>query len=159
MAGDKVFTGALGIIRVHGTPVGRMRNIRWTENMGRGDVRGIGTILTSEAPVLSWAGTVSCDFYEVDFTTTGVPGAIRRDVQTNQQFEDQLLLDYDGVQLDIFKKEEDLIDSDGLIIPKAVPYATLGSVLIESDGADLSEGAISGHSQQFRYLFPIKRPS
>ncbi len=161
MANDtKVMHGALGVVRKNGTAVGKMRNIRWTENVSRGDVRGIGTLLTSEAPAMAWGGSVSCDFYEIDFTTTGVPQSIRRDVQTNQEFEDQLLLDYDGVTLDIFKKVEDIIDeTTGLKKPKAIPYATLTKMLIESDGADLTEGAISGHNQSFRYLGPVLRPA
>ncbi len=160
MADGKVFTGALGVIRVNGTPIAKVRNIRWTENVNRGDVRGVGTILTSEAPALTWGGSVSMDFYETDFATTGLPGAIKRFLQTNQDFEDQLLLDYDGIQLDIFKKELDVIDpATGLKKPKAVPYATLRHLLIESDGADLTEGAISGHSQTYRYLGPVLRPA
>lgn len=161
MANDtKVMHGALAIVRKNGTAIGKMRNVRWTENISRGDVRGIGTILTSEAPAMAWGGSVSCDFYEIDFTTTGIPNAIRRDVQTKQEFEDQLLLDYDGIQLDIFKKVEDLIDpSTGLKTAKAIPYATLTQLLIESDGADITEGAISGHNQSFRYLGPVLRPA
>lgn len=153
----KVLTGALAIIRKNGTPIGAMRNIRWTEDVGRGEVRGIGTTLTSEVPPLTWSGRGSCDFYEVDFTTTGLNG-IRRNVKTNQEFDDNLMLEGEGLQLDIFKKEEDLIDEDGLTIPKAVPYAVLGQLYIEGEGGDITEGAISGHSTSFRYLYPIKAP-
>lgn len=153
----KVMTGSIAIVRKNGTAIGKMRNVRWTENIGRGEVRGLGTILTSEAPALTWGGTVSCDFYEVDFTTTGVPDAIKRNVQTSQEFETQLLLDYDGVQLDIFKKVEDVV-VDGLKKSKNIPYVTLTQLLIESDGAEVTEGAISGHNQAFRYLGPaVKR--
>jgi len=155
---DKVLTGALAIIRKNGTAIGKMRNIRWTENVQRGEVRGIGTTLTSEVPPLAWSGSGSCEFYEVDFTTTGI-GGIKRNVKTNQEFDDQLMLEGDGLQLDIFKKETDIIDPDtGLVIPKATPYAVLGQMFIESEGGDVTEGAISGHNQSFRYLFPIKRP-
>jgi hypothetical protein len=158
MAEPKVFTGALAIIRKNGTPIGKMRNIRWTEDIGRGEVRGIGTTLTSEAPALSWAGRGSCEFYSVDFTTTGL-GGIKRAVKTNQEFDDQLMLEGDGLQLDIFKKVADIIDPDtGNVIPKAEPYATLAQVFIESEDGDVTEGAISGQNQSFRYLSPIKQP-
>lgn len=156
---NKVMHGALAIVRKNGTAIGKMRNVRWTENIGRGEVRGLGTILTSEAPALSWGGSVSCDFYEVDFATTGVPDAIKRNVQTSQEFETQLLLDYDGVQLDIFKKVEDAVDENGLKVAKAIPYVTLAQLLIESDGAEVTEGAISGHNQSFRYLGPALKRS
>lgn len=156
---DRAMHGALAIIRKNGTAIGRMRNVRWTENLTRADVRGLGTILVQEAPVVSHAGTLSCDFYEVDFSKTGIPEAIRRDVQTNQEFEDNVLLNYDGIQLDIFKKVEDVVDPNtGLKKAKVVPHAIIRRLLIESEGADISEGAISGHNQSFKYLDPVIYP-
>lgn len=156
---SKVMHGALAIIRKNGTAIGRMRNVRWTENTRRGDVRGIGRLTLIEAPALEHGGTLTCDFYEVDFRTTGIPDAVRRDVQTTQEFEDQLLLDHDGVQLDIFKKVKDVVDPDtGLIRSKVEPYAIIKRLLIESEGADITEGAISGHNQSFRFLSPIIYP-
>lgn len=156
---SKVMHGALAVIRKNGTPIGRMRNVRWTENTRRGDVRGIGRLTLAEAPALEHGGTLTCDFYEVDFSTTGVPDAIRRDVQTTQEFEDQLLLDHDGVQIDIFKKVKDVVDPEtGLIRSTVQPYAIIKRLLIESEGADITEGAISGHNQSFRYLDPIVYP-
>lgn len=156
---DKVMHGALAIIRKNGTAIGRMRNVRWNENLQRADVRGIGTILVAEAPVVAHAGTLTCDFYEVDFSKTGLPEAIRRDVQTNQEFEDNVLLNHDGIQIDIFKKVEDAVDPEtGLKRAKAQPYAVIRRLLIESEGADISEGAISGHNQSFKYLDPVIYP-
>jgi len=153
-----ILTGALAIVKRNGTVIGRMRNIRFTENTSLGEVRGIGTLLTIEAPALAHKGTWSCDFYEIDFGTSGIPQAIRRDVQTNNDFEDQLLL-ADGFQIDIFKKVEDAVDTNtGLKKSKAIPYASLRRCFIDTDGADTTEGAISGHSQSGIYLDPILYP-
>ncbi len=160
MATTKTLTGALAIIRVNGTPVGRMRNVRISESIRRVEVMGLGTILTSEKPVVAWTGTLSCDFYEIDFQSTGIQNAIRRDVQTNQDFEDQLLLNADGVQVDIFKKIADIIDPNTkLIKPKVVPYASIKRCLIDQDGMDLSEGNLGGHNQNFSYLDPVLFPA
>jgi hypothetical protein len=154
-----VMHGALAIIRRNGTPIGRMRNVRWTENLRDQEVRGLGTILVQESPVVEHGGTLTCDFYEVDYSTTGIPGAIRRDVQTNQQFEDQLLL-RDGLQLDIFKKIEGSVDpSTGLKTASATPYAIIRDLFINSEGADITEGAISGHNQSFRFNSPVIYPT
>lgn len=156
-----VLHGAIAIVRVNGTPIGHMRNIRASENIGRGDVKGIGTILTQELPALTHAGTLSCDFYEVDFRQTGIPDAIKRGVQTNQDFEDNIVLDSTvGVQIDIFKKVSDIIDPNTrLMKAKVIPYASIRRCFIETDGFDISENAISGHNQSFRYLDPIIQPS
>lgn len=158
MSDIKVFTGVLAVIRRNGTQIGRMKNIRWTEDIGRGEVQGIGTALVSETPALKWGGRGQCSFYSVDFTTDGLPG-IKRAVKTNQEFDDNLMLEGDGLQIDIFKKKADFIDPDtGLVIPKAEPYAVLGQVFLEGESGDITEGAISGKDQNFRYLFPIKQP-
>jgi hypothetical protein len=73
----------------------------------------------------------------------------------NSSFEDQLVLDVDGVQVDIFKKVSDVIDANGIIKPKLKPYAIVKNCLIESDSFDISDGAIAGHSQSFKYLTPL----
>lgn len=154
-----VLTGALAIVKKNGTAIGFMRDISATENIARADVMGLGTILKSESPVTAWTGTLTCSFYEVDFNVTGIPDAIKRNLQTSQDFEDQLLLDEEGVQVDVFKKVEDFIDPvTKLRRAKAQPFATIKRVLIESDGFQISEGQLSGHNQSFRYLDPVIYP-
>lgn len=160
---DNVLTGAIALIKVDGQVIGRMRNVRCTENMRRVPVRGIGTIMPSEQAVTEWDGTLSCDFMEVEFQKTGITNAIRRIfpniasqvLNGNESFEDQLVLDVDGVQIDIFKKVKDVVDANGIIKPKLKPYAIVKKCLIESDSFDISEGSIAGHSQSFKYLVPL----
>jgi hypothetical protein len=156
---DNVMHGALAIVRKNGTAVGRMKNVSWTEDFRREEVRGIGSVLVQEAPVTAHSATLTAEFYEVDFSKTGIPDAIRRDVQTNQEFEDNLLLNHDGVQLDIFKKVEDAIDPDtGLRRAKAQPYAVIKRLLIQSEGGNITEQQIAGHNQSFKYLDPVIYP-
>lgn len=170
MATGQVLTGALAIIKVNGVAVGLMRNVRVNESMRRVPVRGLGSILPKEAPVTEWAGTLSCSFWEIDYTKSGIPNAIRRDVGLGNQasqiagginsanFEDNLVLDAEGVQVDLFKKVTDVIDPNtGLITPKAIPYAIIGRVLIESDNITIDEGNVSGRDQSFQFLDPVVR--
>jgi polygalacturonase len=161
---DKAFQGALGILKVNGIIIGKAKNVRATETFGRIEVMGIGTIIPSEKPVTRWSGSLSASFIEFVFNKTGIPGAVKRIFDNvasqalagNPSFEDQVVLDNDGVTLDIFKKVEDFIDPVTKIIrPKVIPYVTVRNLLIESDGFDLSEGALAGHDQQFAYLTPI----
>jgi hypothetical protein len=161
---DKVLTGAIALIKVNGVVIGKMRSVRVQEQFRRTEVRGLGTILPSEAPVTEWSGSLNCEFMSIDFKTDGIKDAVRR-VMPNiasqvlngatQSFEDQLVLDYDGVQVDIYKKIADVIDARGNIKPKLVPYAIVRQCLIESDSFDISEGSIAGHSQSFKYLKPV----
>lgn len=166
---EPTLTGAIAIIKVNGQPVGLMRSVKINENARRIPVRGLGSLLPKEAPVVEWSGSVSCSFFEINFAKSGIPNAIRRDVgsgnavsqiatgnpQTN--FEDNLALDTEGVQLDLYKKLKDVLDGNGLIIPKAVPYAVIGRCLIEGDSINIDEGNISGRDQTFMYLDPIVR--
>lgn len=153
---DNVLTGAIAIIRVRGTAIGRMRTFSITENLDRGTVKGIGTIYTIEAPVIGHAGSGRADFYTVDYTKSPFVDAIRRDVQTNQQFQDQLTLLEGGFTLDLFKKFSDVVDPDtGLVVPQVEPFASVTRVLINSDGFDISEGAVSGRNISFIFLDPI----
>lgn len=170
MAKDLVMTGALAIIKNNGVAIGLMRSVRVNESTRRVPVRGLGSILPREAPVTEWSGTVSCSFWEISYEKSGVPGAIRRDVGLGNaasqissginttNFEDQLVLDSEGIQLDLYKKVEDVVDANtGLIIPDVVPYAIIGRCLIESDNITIDEGNISGRDQSFVYLDPVIR--
>lgn len=158
----KVLTGAIALIKVSGKVVGLMKSIRIQESMRRQPVRGIGRITLKEKPVTEWEGTLTCDFMEVDFQKTGIPGAIRRDFNNatsqvltgNTSFEDQLVLDTNGVTVEIYKKIADVLDSNGQIKPTLVPHAIVTECLIESESLDVSEGSVSGHNQTFAYLSP-----
>lgn len=163
MANGPVLTGAIALIKVDGEVIGLMRGISCTENMRRLPVRGIGTIIPSEQAVTEWEGTLTCDFMEVRFEETGIKNAIRRIfpniksqvLNGESSFEDQLVLDVQGVQVDIFKKITDVIDAQGVIKPKLQPYGIVKNCLIESDSFNISEGAIAGHNQSFKYLTPL----
>lgn len=154
-----VLTGALAIVRFKGTAIGFLRSVSASENFGRADVQGLGTALTSEVPITSWRGTFNASQYEVDFSKALTPDSIRRDVQTSQEFEDQLMLDQDGVQVDIFKKVEDFVDpATNLKRPKAIPYAIIKNLFVETEGFNISEGQIAGHDFSGRYLSPMIYP-
>lgn len=164
MSQTKVVTGAIALIKVNGIVVGKMKTVRATENIRRVPVRGIGTILPSEQAAVEWEGSLSCESMLMSFKNGSIPNAIRRifpnvasQVLTgDESFEDQLVLDSDGVQLDLFEKVTDVIDPvTGIIKPKLEPIAIIRNCLIESDTLDISEGTISGNSQSFKYLKPI----
>lgn len=152
----KVLTGALAIIRQNGVAIGKMRNVRLQETIRRARVSGLGTILPQEQAAVEWSGTLSCSFYEINFFQSGIRNGIRRDVANKQEFENQLVLDSEGVQIDIFKKISDVVDAEtGLIGDAIKPYATVTRCLIDNESIDISEGQISGRDQSFMYLDPV----
>lgn len=165
MTDNKVMHGSIAVIKVGGIAIGRMRSISAQESYQRLDVQGLGTIYTQEAPVVKFSGTLTCEFMSISFANEGIRDAIRRDLpnlasrvfEGEVSLEDQLSIDSDrGVQIDVFKKIEGVINPDGTIKPKAVPYAIIRNCLIESDSFNISEGAIAGKNQSFRFLTPIQ---
>jgi len=156
----KTFTGAIAIIKHQGVAIGRMTSVNANESFTRIDVRGLGTIMPQESCVVQWNGTLTCSFFEIDYKRTGIPTAVFRNVQNNTDFENQIVLNYDGVQVDIYKRIQDVIDPVTKIVrPFELPYATIRRALIDSDSFNVSEGQVAGRNQSFRYLDPIILPS
>jgi hypothetical protein len=155
----EVLTGAIALIKVGNTYVGKMKDVRASENMRRARVSGLGTILPKELPVTEWSGTLNCSFYLIDLKTSGLPGAILRDVQTVQEFEDTLVLNEVGLTVEIFKKVSDVILPNGAIRPKLTPVGVISGLQIESESFNVAEGQVSGRDQSFQYMNPIIRPA
>lgn len=160
MAGKQTFTGAMAIITTgsNSTPIGKMREVSGTENMSRGRVGGLGTIYPLEVPILQWSGTFRAGFYLIDWDLARFFGSIRRDVSTNTQFEDYLVLEEQGITVNIFKKVSDGLDKDSLPIPGRKPFAIIKGAFTDSESFTISEGQIGSHDQNFQYVNPIIFP-
>jgi len=161
---SQVLTGALAIIKLNGQPIGKMRNIRVTENINRGRVSGIGELTPQELPALQWNGTVSCSFYSIQYKSDGVAGidgnpdiGITREAGSIAEWAEHVVLQEQGVDIDIFKKVQDAIDPvTGLLknnIPE--PFARIEGMFLDRDGFDITENGISGRDQDFTYKNPI----
>lgn len=159
MANDKVITGAIAIVKVNGVAVGKMKGIRVNENVTRGDVRGIGQLTPLERPALSWSGTLSCDFYNIDLKMSQLPQGIFRSVQTLQEFVNSLVLQEEGISVDIYRKVPTGGQTAPLILSEETPYCTVRGVLLDAESFDINEGQISGHNQSFSYIYPIIFPN
>jgi len=167
VAQGRVYTGALGIVKVPGIslPLGRLRGISWTETLVTQEVQGIGTIFTKENPVVKFQGSLTCDFYEYSFMFTGVPGASKRNASTYEQYEQNVLFRV-GVEVHVYRTVEDYAQrvlSDSQNAHKALraaakdpdPFAIIRDVYLESESHNTSEGMISGHNQSFKYFAPV----
>ena len=160
----QVLTGALAIIKINGQPIGKMRNIRVTENINRGRVSGIGELTPQELPSMQWNGTVSCSFYSISWATDGVAGidgspdiGITRTASTVAEWVEHVVLQEQGVDLDIFKKVQDAIDpvTGQLKNVTPEPFARIEGMFLDRDGFDITENGISGRDQDFTFMNPI----
>lgn len=160
---EKSMTAPLAIIRVGGAPVGKMRNLRLTENVRRGRVAGLGRLTPSELPALEWSGTLNCQFYLINFDETvfennDIGKAMYRNVQNIEQFVDTLLLQEEGIQIDIMRRVQGSINNNGVIQHELERFATIAGCFIEREGMDISEGQVSGRNADFQYTTPIIFP-
>jgi hypothetical protein len=158
MANTKTMTAPLAIIKVGGVPVGKMRNIRLTENIRRGKVQGIGSLNPSELPALEWDGQLNCSAYLIDFSTEIAKEALLRTVQTVDQFVDTILLQDNGITIDIMRKVLDQTLANGVKVPKLEVFASIKGCFITREGFDISESQISGRDADFEYITPVIFP-
>jgi hypothetical protein len=157
----KVMTAPLAIIKVDGIAVGKMKSIRVNENIRRGRVQGIGELTPSEVPALEWSGSLNAGFYSITFNNQDqlIKTALLRNVNNLQEFVDTVLLQEDGIQIDIMKKVKDFQDpTTGIIYPQFELFASIRGAFSTKESFDISEGQISGRDVDFEYITPILFP-
>lgn len=154
----KTMTAPLAIIKVNGVPVGKMKTIRLTENIRRGKVIGLGRLNASEIPPLEWDGTLSCSFYLIDFSEEVAQNALLRTVQTVDEFVDTVLLNDEGVTIDILRKKKGVRQENGAITSELEIFASIQGCFLTREGFDISESQISGRDADFEYLTPVIFP-
>lgn len=164
----EVLHGAIAIIKSGGKVIGKIRNWRFNENFQRIGVQGLGTIFESEAPVTKYTATLSVSKFAVSYKDGVIPNAIRRNISTiksqalagNASFEDNVVLEEEGLTIDCYRKVKDVIDpATGFIKPKVKPEIIVTKAFIESSSLDISENTVSGNDQSFKVLEPPVYPS
>lgn len=154
---DKVITAPLAVVKCNGVAIGKMRNIRIQESMRRGRVSGLGALTPDELPALEWTGTLSCGFYNIEFNKSAIPKGIIRKVNTIEEFVDTVLLQENGVQVDIMRKVPDgpPDPNTGIQKSKLEVFASVKGCFLTREGFDIQEGQISGKDADFEYTTPI----
>lgn len=156
----RVLTAPLAIIKVQGIAVGKMKNIRVTENIRRGRVGGVGTLTPSELPALEWSGSLNCGFYIIKFSDNPIINALIRKVNTLDEWVDTVLLQENGVQIDIMKKVSSGPPNavTGIIPSQLEIFASIKGCFTTREGFDVTEGQISGRDVDFDFTTPILFP-
>lgn len=156
---EKSMTAPLAIIQINSVTVGKMKNIRITENIRRGRVAGIGRLNASELPPLEWQGTLSCSSYTINFNLllNKLKKGFYRNAGSLEAWANALLLEEAGLEIAILKKVKDgEIDAEtGLVSTKYETFAKVAAAFVTREGFDIQEGQISGRDADFEYLDPI----
>ncbi len=156
---QKVMTAPLAIIKINGVAVGKMKNVRVTEQIRRGRVSGLGRLNPSELPALEWSGSLSCSSYSINFNLLANKSKLGtfRNAGTVDSWANAVLLQEDGLEIAIMRKVKDgEIDSEtGLVNSKLETFAKVTGAFANREGLDVQEGQISGRDTEFEYLEPI----
>ncbi len=149
-------TGPAAVAIVNDVVVAAMKDFRLQTDINRPRVDALGTGMAIEHPYVSQSHRLDCSFTEASFNTSGIPGALKRYALTAQSFEDQLVLDEKGIQVDLFRHISDLVDPDtNMIKAKRVPYATIIDAFLLTDGVSLSTSSIANRTQSFVFIKPV----
>ena len=153
-------TAPLAIIEIGGVAVGKIKSLRVTEDIQRGDVKGIGTLISLEKPALAISCSFTASSYFIDLTKLGtVPNTfINRDVDNNiTTFVNTLLLQESGVNIHLYRKIATTVDSKSKLVTGTGKelIGVIYNAFMNSQSFDITEGAISGSDLTGTYLNPI----
>lgn len=156
---EKSMTAPLAIIQIDSVTVGKMKNIRLTENIRRGRVSGLGRLNAEELPALEWSGSLSCSSYTINFNLLAnkMKKGTFRNAGSVEAWANAILLQEDGLEISILRKVKDgQIDTEtGLVSTKYETFAKVSGAFVTREGFDLQEGQISGRDTEFEYLDPV----
>lgn len=159
MENKRVMTAPLAIIQINSVTVGKMKNVRITEQIRRGRVTGLGTLTPSELPALEWSGSLTCSSYTINFNLLAnvAKKGTFRNANSLEEWANAILLQEDGLEISILRKVKDgAIDTEtGLVTTKYETFAKVSGAFATREGFDIQEGQISGRDTEFEYTSPI----
>lgn len=159
MSNERVFTAPLAVIQINSVTVGKMKNVRITENIRRGRVSGLGRLNPEELPALEWTGSLTCSSYSINFNLLANKMKLGtfRNAGTIEEWANAILMQEDGLEIAILRKVKDgEIDLEtGLVSTKYETFAKVSGAFATREGFDVQEGQISGRNTEFEYTNPI----
>lgn len=157
----KTMTSPRAIIKgKDGKAIGLIRNIRISETISRGSVRGLGTLYESERPALSFSGTWNCDQMMIDLKQSGITGLDNRNIPDDKIWEQTKILLEDPIDIYIYKKEAQTVDENGNVTEsRNEGFAVIRDVYLDSMSFDIAEGSVSSYNQSGVYTKPVIIPA
>lgn len=156
---QKTMTAPLAIVQVNGVTIGKMRNIRVTEQIRRGRVSGLGRLNPEELPALEWNGSLSCSSYTINFNLLMNKSQLGtfRNAKTVEDWANAILMQEDGLEISLLRKVKDgeINPETGMVKTKYETFAKVNAAFASREGFDVQEGQISGRDTEFEYLEPI----
>ena len=154
---DKVLTAPLALIKIGGVTVGKIKNLRVQEQYQRGNVMGIGALISQEKPILGIQCSFTCSSYVISVKKLGSIDNpfVLRGATTTDQFVNTVLTQDNGVDIYIMKKGAKTIVNGIVTEASEENLFVIKNAFLTSQNFDLQEGQISGSDMSGEYLEPI----
>ena len=152
----KVITAPKAVIKINGYASGFMRNIRCTENIQRGEVKGISNLALQEVPATGITCQLTADFFFISLKRPEVQAMMNRSGSV-QNFLDTLILGEQPAQIHMYGKIK-VTEANGLVTEvnnEGTTIAVVRDFFPDSQSWDITEGQISGTNISGRYLTPV----
>ena len=154
----KTFTAPKAYITIEGQAAGYIRNISFTENIQRQDIRGLGNLYAQEVPAVSASNSFSVDQFFLDFSTPVMKKLLNR-YGGAKAIIDTLSLGDLPISINIYKREIQSQDPTTKLVtgisPSGKEIAILRDCFIDSQNWTLAEGGIASSTSSGRYLTPV----
>lgn len=157
---NTTFTAPKAFITIEGQAAGYVRNISFTENIQRQEVRGLGNLYAQEVPATAASNTFTLDMFFIDFERPYVKKLINR-YGSVESLMNTLALGDLPVSINIYKKEIRTTDPNTRLVTgiSNKEIAVLRNCYIDSQNWSLAEGGIAAMGTSGRYLTPVNFPA
>jgi hypothetical protein len=152
------FSAPKAYITIEGQPAGYIRNISFTENMQRQDIRGLGSLYAQETPVVSASNSFSIDQFFLDFERPVMKKLLNRYGGATALINTLSLGDL-PISINIYSKQAQTTDSTTKLVTEidkaGKEIAILRDCYVDSQNWSLAEGGIASSTVTGRYLTPV----
>lgn len=158
MANNKVYTAPQAIILIDNKKAGYIRDISFSENIQRVDVRGLGSLNAQETDAVSISQTFNMSEFFIDFAQASTKALLNR-MGGAEKLMNTLALGEFSFSIVMYKKEVVARDTNEKLVTEIDPTGTTKAILrdcyIDSQNFSLSEGGITSLGTSGRYLTPM----
>lgn len=157
---DKVFSAPKAYIEINNKKAGIIRDLSFTEDIGRAEVKGLGDLADQEVPATSFKGRFTLGHFFIDFEQDNMKQMINR-YGGKGKFLNTLSLGEFPFSITIYEKltasggrdEVNKLVTNVNITGKRI--AVLNNCYLDSQSFQLSNDGIAGLNSSGRYLDPV----
>jgi hypothetical protein len=154
---SQTFTAPQAHVVIDGQVAGFVRNLTWTENIQRNEVRGLGSLYAQEAPAVSASNSFNVDMFFIDFKRPVVKKLLNR-TGGAQALMNTLSLGDIPMSISVYRKTVKTMDSNTKLITEidktGEEIVVIRDALVNAQNWGLAEQGIASLGTSGIYLTP-----